>query len=604
MNEFLNQMQMLSQPTARTWNGAASNATTGSRCLDYFSKAGTYRRRKQEEVDADMLAIFSENEEVALKIVFGMRLITRQPKNVSIITRNGGFLRQEIDTVQTGYGNRMEFFRACVWLHHNKPDLLYRNLRLIPEFGSWKDFMTEPLIDVLDRNKVYAIVRENVVQPLVMKFLPQIRTSKKARSERDKKRIAWAKGFCKFVGITEREYRKAKARGAAHEFQRQMSRNDWSKIDLNAIPGKAMLHLTERKGKDGMMAFQRHGQITRLTEWVMKQKTIKFNGYPYELVRAAALNKNINVIQKEIFNRQFLSMIEPMKNHQLGNVLVAMDTSGSMASPVCDQVTALDICIGMGITFASMNTGTFKNKAVHFDNTSSLIDMSMFADDFVSKLHHVQKNHMNAMGSTNFQSVIDLIVKIRSDNPGIPLEDYPTTLLVLSDMQFNPATNDVHNPGWITGYQNVPVRFINQFGQIQYGYQRVPVGGIYGANGMPMPMAAPAPANEKTNYEEAMRKLKSVGLGEMRIIWWHLNASGTSDFPSKMNDRGTYLISGFDPMNIKALLGTNEAVEEKSGPGHIVAPTVELKKKTPLEAMVDFLKQPIFELIRLKDDRN
>ena len=40
------------------------------------------------------------------------------------------------------------------------------------------------------------------------------------------------------------------------------------------------------------------------------------------------------------------------------------------------------------------------------------------------------------MGSTNFQSVVDEIVRIRKSNPNIPLEDYPSTLLVVSDMQF------------------------------------------------------------------------------------------------------------------------------------------------------------------------
>ena len=65
----------------------------------------------------------------------------------------------------------------------------------------------------------------------------------------------------------------------------------------------------------------------------------------------------------------------------------------------------------------------------------------------------------NAMGGTNFLSVIKRIVEIRKNNPSIPLEDYPQTLLVVSDMQFNPTG------GLDTNYQRSKAMLLEVFPQ-------------------------------------------------------------------------------------------------------------------------------------------
>jgi len=132
--------------------------------------------------------------------------------------------------------------------------------------------------------------------------------------------------------------------------------------------------------------------------------------------------------------------------------------------------------------------------------------------------------------------VIDLLARTRKENPDIPVEEYPETVLVISDMQFNPAGR-----------------------------------------------------NTRTNYEEAMRKLRKVGLQDMRIIWWFVNGAGT-DFPSQMDDKGVYMIGGFDPVNLRALLGLSAGKKE------FVAS--EQKEKAPLDGMMNFLGQPIFGLLR------
>lgn len=523
--------------TATTWNGAISYSTTGTgqygAILDYWSKAGTYQARPQQDVDTDMGRIFSDDECVALAAVFSLRLISRKPDVTGI------------EEVQTGYGRKDEFYKAVHWLLNYKPDLLLKNLHLIPVFGCWKDFLQPPLLTRDDlREPVYTLFRDNLGDNLLRKYLPQIYSSGKKRKRLSKRvvrchtekalaLVEWARGLCRFLGISEKEYRILKRQGDGHLWQQQMSNREWEGIDFNDIPGRAMLHHISRKNKkDKLTVFERHGQIERLKQWVLTQPTVKFTGYPYELTRAASSKKKPSVIQQLIYNRQFETLLQAMRGHKLGNVLCALDTSGSMGwAEVVPGVTPYDVCLSMGLCFSALNVGTFKDAVVAFNDVSTLITLK---GDFCTRLHHLEKMP-DAMGSTNFQSVIDLVVRIRKQNPEIPLTDFPETLLVISDMQFNPATG----------------------------------------------------GNKKTNHEKAMQKLHSVGLGDMRVIWWYVNGAGT-DFPVQMDEPGTYLIGGFDPNNLKSLMGLNAGKKEV---------TEDSKKETPLDGMMNVLSQPIFGLL-------
>jgi hypothetical protein len=510
--------------SALTWNGALSYPTTGAEkfaaCLDYWTKAGTYTGREPAAVAADMERIFADDEKAALAVVFGLRLITRRPEV------------EGIDDVQTGYGRRDEFYEAVSWLHDRRRALLEANLALLPVFGCWKDLVSEPLIDVLDRERVYALVGDNLGDPLLRKYLPQVRSAGQVRTERDRKRVSWAKGLCRFLGIGYPDYRRLKSEGAAHVWQRQMGRGQWGDIHFNGIPGKAMLRHVSQKGRDGQTVFERHGQVERLKEWVLQQPEVKFTGYPYELTRAAGARKKPTLVQKLIYDRQFRTMLGPFQGHKLGNVLCALDTSGSMTMEVVPGVSAYDICLSMGLVFSSLNVGWFRDVVVAFNDVSSIVRLS---GEFTERLHQLE-TMTTAWGSTNFQSVIDLLIAIRRGNPNVPLREFPETLLVVSDMQFNP------------------------------------VGG-----------------NARTNYEEAMRRLREVGLPELRIIWWFVNGAG-GDFPARMDDKGVYLIGGFDPVNLRALLGLSAATAEFSAG--------QKKEQTPLDGMMNFLGQPIFGLLR------
>ena len=99
MSTFLTAMN---KGNARTWNDAVSNASSGSSLVDYFGKCGSYRNRTLVEVGADLASIFAEDAELALKMVFYNRMVTRKCK---------GFEQGQTETVQGGQGNKDEFIK-------------------------------------------------------------------------------------------------------------------------------------------------------------------------------------------------------------------------------------------------------------------------------------------------------------------------------------------------------------------------------------------------------------------------------------------------------------------------------------------------------------
>ena len=62
-----------------------------------------------------------------------------------------------------------------------------------------------------------------------------------------------------------------------------------------------------------------------------------------------------------------------------------------------------------------------------------------------------------------------------------------------------------------------------------------------------------------------MSKLRKVFPSEFvdnfKIIWWYCSNRKTSDFPSTMENGGTYMLSGFDGSIVSFLLGGDVAVQ-------------------------------------------
>jgi len=507
--------------SARTWNGASSYASIGTAMLDQFAKAGSARGRAIEDVFADMGRLWAENPDYALKFPFYLRMVTRKAKMF------GGNVT---DAVQRGQGVRDEAFKRLLWLALYQPDVFYQNLWVLPIVGSWKDlWVLLSMSDDLQKERFFEVIAKGINdeyhRELVKKYLPRIRANGKCKTEWAKKSNALAKEFCKYVGWAPKEYRSFKSTGKAHEFQRVICGRLYDALNFNTIPGKAPLNLVSGGFLDN------HNLTEKYLEWIKSQPVAKFVGYPYELaVKVEGNLWTLPLTAKITIDKQFDNLIKTAKEDGgaiKGNVWCAMDRSGSMTDRVSSDsyLMVRTVCYALGVYFSTLNEGAFHKNVVMFDNESKSLQLQ---GDFTDMYQQVSCAP-GGMGSTNFQSVIDEMIRIRKSKPEIPVSDFPETLLVVSDMQFNKTGKYP----WDQTEEDITTE-----------------------------------EDEKTNFELAKAKLRKVFPEEFvdnfKVVWWQVNAK-TTDFPSNMDCGGTYNISGFDGSIVSFLLGGETVVDPQTG---------------------------------------
>ena len=543
MNEFIKQNTMgPGANNAHTENGAISYASTGSELIDQFSKAGTARGRDINDVWVEQARLWGENPVNALRFPFYLRMITRQTN----LIEDGA----KTEKVQKGQGARDEAFKRLLWIARYHKDEFYRNLWLLPIVGSWKDLWVLLSMDnTLDKEKFFEVMAQGINSPahkdLVKKYMPRIRSNKVCTTEWAQKTNKLAKEFAAFAGWSMKDYREFKSTGKAHAFQRLICERNYRNLNWNTIPGKALLNLVSGD------FLKRHNLTDSYINWLKSQPVAKFNGYVYELGMKLpkGYNCNLSEAQKITIDKQFDNLIATAEKDGpaiSGNVLVALDTSGSMGCQISGVpgLTSYDVCVSLGLYFSALNKGDFHNTVAMFDDTSRML--KLHGETFTDKWYEI-RNQSVAWGGTSFQSLINLIVNTRKNNPNIPLEDFPQTLIVVSDMQFS-------NSGSYSSY-----------------------------------------GRERTNNEEMMRKLREAFPEEwvenFKAIWWYCaSRDGSShDVPATMDMGGQYIFSGFDGAIVSLLLSGDGEIDKKTG---------EVKQLSMEEAVEKALTQEILTLVQ------
>jgi hypothetical protein len=290
----------------------------------------------------------------------------------------------------------------------------------------------------------------------------------------------------------------------------------------------------------------------------MSKPVAKYTGYVFELAKKAreyglsaysrGYGIRIPAEVKHTLDSQFMGLVDQARQNGkiTENVLCALDTSGSMSCQVrgLKNTTCEDIASSLALFFSELNTGAFHNKIIMFDDTSYPYDLT--GDSFCDKLAHLPSV---PAGSTNFQSIVDEVVKIRKEHPEIPLEEYPKTILVVSDMQFNP---------------------------VSYSWRR-------------------SGRTEPTNYEYSKNTLKTVFPAEfvdsMKFIWWDVASRyGNTDYEATAQTSGAYFFSGFDGSIISMLLNEDAVRDVETG---------EVRQPTAEEMVMKALSQEILNYIKL-----
>jgi hypothetical protein len=162
------------------------------------------------------------------------------------------------------------------------------------------------------------------------------------------------------------------------------------------------------------------------------------------------------------------------------NALVLADVSGSMTG------FPMSVSVSLALYFAERNEGQFKDYFLTFTDNSRL--QKIHGSTLSERMRSIESSDWGM--STNLQSAFDAILRAAVANK-TPQSEMPSTLYIISDMQFNQATR----------------------------------------------------ANDKTNLEAAADKFKAAGYELPHVVFWNANAYG-NDAPATMYDDRVTLISG------------------------------------------------------------
>ena len=156
---------------AYTENGAVTNASTMSDCLDLFAGIGALRAADDQEIIRRFVRSYAEDADIAMKILFFGR------------------------DVRGGLGERRVFRVIINWLAENRAESLRKNIEFIPEFGRYDDLVsligTACEKDALRaiRKQLEADLASDAEVSLLAKWLPSVNASN-AETVRKAKRIA------------------------------------------------------------------------------------------------------------------------------------------------------------------------------------------------------------------------------------------------------------------------------------------------------------------------------------------------------------------------------------------------------------------------------
>lgn len=389
-----------------TENGAATHITTESDCLDLFATIGALRRESDSEIVTRFIRAYSENKDIAMKLLFFAR------------------------DIRGGLGERRVFKVILNWLANNEPQTVRKNLEHVAEYGRFDDLLclmgTACEKDMLDVLKAQFESDNNALAnggevSLLAKWLPSVNAS-------SSETVLYAKKIAKHFGLNDASYRKALVALRAHIriIENNLREKDYS-FDYAKQPSKAMYKY--RKAfirNDGERYSQFLDKVTT-GEAKLHASTLM----PYEII-TPFFRRNVSDEERKAINTTWISQ-EDFGDTE--NALAVIDGSGSMYGGA-DPMPAT-VALSLGIYFAERNKGAFKNHFITFSENPQLVEIK--GEDILDKVRYC--HGFNEVANTNIQKVFELILDAAKKN-SVPQNELPKKLYIISDMEFDYCAED------------------------------------------------------------------------------------------------------------------------------------------------------------------
>ena len=440
----------------RTENGAVTPRTTGSDCLNLFATIGAMRSQNEAEIEKRFLRAFAENRDLAMKILFYAR------------------------DVRGGLGERHVFRVLLRYLAKHEPASLLRNLSYIAEYGRWDDILV--LLNTPVRAQTESLLRKQFQADLkalqtgesislLGKWLPSV-------NAHNAETVHMAKQLARAFGLTEAQYRKALSalRAEIRIIENNLRERDYS-FDYSKQPSRAMFKYRKAFLRNDELRYRQFMQKVSAGEATLHTGALM----PYDIVQSAY---NAAPAERQALNATW-NALEDFTNDE--NALVVADGSGSMycmGSP-----TPATVAQSLAIYFAEHNRGAFHNHFITFSTNPQLVEIK--GTDIVEKVCYCRS--FNEVADTNIQKVFELILRTAAQNR-VPQKELPSTLYIVSDMEFNYCTKDA----------------------------------------------------SLSNFEYAKKLYAAYGYKLPQVVFWNVQSRNEHQ-PVKMNEQGVALVSGCTP---------------------------------------------------------
>lgn len=448
-----------------TENMALAYKSTLNHLLDFFGNAGAMRKR----TDADVVSLFSkafaEDRLLALKTLFYIR------------------------DVRGGQGERKTFRTILKWLAVNYPDVVRKNIQNVSVYGRWDDLYT--LFDTeleKDAVKVFSAqlaadwhsmkAEKNV--SLLAKWLKSENTSSPASR-------GLATKFRKALGWNSKKYRKtlSQLRNYIDVVEVKMCARQWNEINFEQVPSKATLNYRKAFEKKANETFKEY--LGRVEKGEAKINAAAL--FPYDILRTIVESQSTGLALKSA-DLQWKALPNYLEGD--GKGLVIADTSGSMHG------LPLYVAVSLAIYFAERNNGPFKDVFMTFSQRPCF--HRLVGNNLREKWDNLDDGGWD--GNTNLQASFDLILNTAKTNR-VSQKDMPSTLFIVSDMQFDMAST----------------------------------------------------SNDKTNFEVMKQKFEAAGYKLPNVVWWQVD-SRQNNVPVTFSDSGVALVSGSHPSILKKICTT------------------------------------------------
>jgi hypothetical protein len=382
--------------------------------------------------------------------------------------------------VRGGAGERQVFKDILVYLAENHDLALRPNLHLITEYGRWDDLLA--LVGTYLEKEAMTLISDALIaeNSLCAKWMPR------------KGQVA--EKLRKFMGMSPKQYRKTLV-GLTNVVETKMCAREWDSIEFGKLPSVASARYQKAFGKRAYESYSAY-----IASLVKGEAKINAGAvYPYDIT------KSLNFGNAEVANEQWKALPNYMEGAN-DMILPVVDVSGSMSTPAggSKTVTCMDVAISLGLYISERNEGAFKDAFITFsDNPKLQVVTGSLAD------RYAQMSRSDWGMSTNLEATFKLILN-QATKHKLSQDEMPNKILILSDMEFNSATN--------SGWRNTGSTWNPTAQQM--------IENMYDVAGYTMP----------------------------QIVYWNIQ-SRNGGVPVAFDKQGTALVSGFSPAIMTSLLG-------------------------------------------------